>query len=136
MKKRLITVVLMVCMALSLVACSKPGTPVGTEGTELVPDEVLTPDNQVLEEPDDPNAEEVEYKVIVVDAKDKPVAGQMVQICNDDTFFSPAVTDFDGAAVFTLKKSNKYKVKLMTAPDDAYVAFEAGKTEITLKLAE
>ena len=124
----------MVCMALSLAACSKPGTPIGTEadGTENVSQESITPELET----DDVVGEMTEYKVILVDADGDSVAGQMVQVCNDSTYFPPAVTNNEGVAVFTLAESNKYKAKLMTAPDDAYVPFGAGKKEITLKLPE
>ena len=135
MKKRLIAVGLMLGMALSLAACNKPATPStpGTESTENNSQEVVTPDTPETEEV---LGEVTEYKVTLVDANGKPVAGQMIQVCNDTTYFPPAVTDFDGVAVFSLAQSNKYKAKLMTAPDSAYVAFEVGKTELTLKLAE
>ncbi len=132
MKKRLITLVLMLALALSLVACGggsdKNSEKPNTENTQANKD---TEEETEKENVDDGK---IEYKVTLVDANGAPVAGQMVQVCNEENCFAPVVTDENGVAVFRLEESNEYKAKLMTAGEDAYVHFEAGSTELTLTM--
>ena len=136
MKKRLVTVVLMLCLAFGLVACGSNGANNDTEknNTETQQDDAQT--NKDSEEESEENVEDgkIEYKVTLVDADGNPVAGQMIQVCNAATCFAPVVTDANGVATFRLEESNEYKAKLLTASDDAYVYFEAGKTELTLTM--
>ena len=139
MKKRLVTAVLMLALALSLVACGG-GNAGDTEknNTQNSQQDDAQADKDTEKESEKENVDDgkIEYTVKLVDANGNPVAGTMVQICNAATCFAPAATDANGVATFRLEESNEYKAKLMTAGEDAYVYFEAGATEVTITLAE
>lgn len=136
MKKRLVTLVLMLALALSLVACGggsdKNSEKPNTENTQ--DDAQANKDTEEETEKENVDDGKIEYKVTLVDVNGAPVAGQMVQVCNEENCFAPVVTDENGVAVFRLEESNEYKAKLMTAGEDAYVHFEAGSTELTLTM--
>ena len=135
MKKRLVTAVLMLALALSLVACGgNAGTDTEKNNTENTQQDDAQTNNDTEEETEseEVNDGKIEYTVKLVDANGNPVAGTMVQVCNASTCFAPVATDANGVAVFRLEESNEYKAKLMTAGDDAYVYFEEGATELTL----
>ena len=127
----------MLCLAFSLVACGKSGSGNGTANNNTETQQDDTQANKDTEESEE-NVEDgkIEYKVTLVGADGKPIAGQMIQVCNAATCFAPVATDDNGVAVFRLEESNEYKAKLMTAPEDAYVYFEAGSTELTLTVEE
>lgn len=134
MKKRLVTVVLMICLALSLIACGKSGSGNDTENNNT---ENTQQDDEQVNKDTEENVDDgkIEYKVTLVDAYGKAIAGQMIQVCNAATSFTPVATDDNGVAVFRLEESNEYKAKLMTAPENAYKYFE-GKTELTIVIEE
>ena len=134
MKKRLVTAVLMLCLALSLVACGGNAGDTEKNNTENTQqdDTQGSEDTEKESESDEVNDGKIEYTVKLLDANGNPVANTMVQVCNASTCFAPVATDANGVAVFRLEESNEYKAKLMTDSDDAYVYFEAGSTELTL----
>jgi len=140
MKKRLVTTILMLAMALSLVACGGNGSDKDSQkpNTENSQDD----DKQANKDTEDDKKDEpvddgkIEYKVTLVDANGAPIAGKMVQVCNASTCFAPQQTDANGVATFRLEESNEYKAKELTQGDDAYVYFEAGATELTITLAQ
>lgn len=137
MKKRLLTVVLMLCMALSLVACggnTDNTEDAGKQNTEQ--NSEADKDTEKESESENVDDGKIEYKVTVVDANGAPLAGQMVQVCNAATCFAPVATDANGVATFKLEESNEYKAKLLTQSDEEYVYFEAGSTELTLTVTE
>lgn len=137
MKKRLVTAVLMLCLALSLVACGGgAGNDTEKNNTENTQQDDGQANKDTEKESESENVDDgkIEYKVTLLDANGAPVAGQMIQVCNAATCFAPVVTDANGVATFRLEESNEYKAKLLTAPEDAYVYFEAGKTELTLTM--
>lgn len=136
MKKRLVTAVLMLALALSLVACGgNAGTDTEKNNTETQQDDgQANKDTEKESENDKVDDGKIEYTVKLVDANGNPVANTMVQVCNSATCFAPVATDANGVAVFRLEESNEYKAKLMTAGEDAYVYFEAGSTELTLTM--
>lgn len=138
MKKRLVTAVLMLCLAFSLVACGGNGASNDTEknNTENTQqdDAQANKDSETESEEENVDDGKIEYKVTLLDANGAPVAGQMIQVCNAATCFAPVATDDNGVATFRLEESNEYKAKLLTASDDAYVYFEAGSTELTLTM--
>lgn len=140
MKKRLITAVLMLCMAFSLVACGGNGSDADTQknNTENSQQDDAQANNDADTESESENADDgkIEYKVTLLDANGAPVAGKMVQVCNASTCFAPVQTDANGVATFRLEESDEYKAKELTQSDDAYVYFEAGSTELTITLAE
>lgn len=138
MKKRFVTVVLMLCLALSMVACGGNGANNDTEknNTQNTQQDEGQANKETEKESESENVDDgkIEYKVTVVDANGNPVAGQMVQVCKEANCFAPVVTDANGVAIFRLEEGNEYKAKLLTASDDSYVYFEAGKTELTLTM--
>ena len=137
MKKRLVTLVLMLGLALSLVACGgNAGTATEKNNTENTQQDEGQANKDTEKESESENVDDgkIEYKVTLLDASGNPVAGQMIQVCNAATCFAPAATDANGVATFRLEESNEYKAKLLTASDDAYVYFEAGATELTLTM--
>jgi len=140
MKKRLVTTILMLCMALSLVACGGNGSDKNTQdkNTESSQQDDAQAnkdtENDKTDEPVDDG--KIEYKVTLVDANGAPIAGKMVQVCNSATCFAPQPTDANGVATFRLEEADDYKAKELTQGDDAYVYFEAGATELTITLAE
>ena len=140
MKKRLLTVVLMLCLAFSLVACGGNGNAGDTQkdNTENSQQDDSQANKDTEKESESENVDDgkIEYKVTLLDASGNPVAGQMVQVCNAATCFAPVATDANGVATFRLDESNEYKAKLLTASDDSYVYFEAGATELTLTIEE
>ena len=134
MKKRLLTAVLMLALAFSLVACGGGSdTDADKPNTENTQDDAQA-NKDTETESEDVEDGKIEYKVTLVDANGAPVAGQMIQVCNAETCFAPVTTDANGVATFRLEESNEYKAKLLTASDDAYVYFEAGSTELTLTM--
>lgn len=137
MKKRLLTAVLMLCMAFSLVACggNAGNTDKDTEKQNTETESQANDDSEETES-EDVNDGKIEYKVTLLDANGAPVAGKMVQVCNASTCFAPVQTDANGVATFRLEESDEYKAKELTQSDDAYVYFEAGATELTITLAE
>lgn len=139
MKKRLVTAVLMLALALSLVACGGNGSDKDTEkqNTEQSQDDAQA-NKDTEEDTEDTTVDDgkIEYKVTLLDASGNPVAGKMIQVCNASTCFAPVQTDANGVATFRLEESDEYKAKELTQSDDAYVYFEAGSTELTITLAE
>ena len=127
--KNILALVLVLCMALSLVACggsadapetSAATTEATTETTEATQDNVQSG-----------------YKVTVVDENGNPIANAMVQICKDSCL--PGMTNAEGVATFNVAQEDGYKVSFMTMPagyeaeaEEFY--FEAGATEITITL--
>lgn len=138
MKKRLVTLVFMLCLAFSLVACGGTNGSNGDTQKENTQQDDAQADKETEKETEEENVDDgkIEYKVTVVDANGAPVAGQMVQVCDESNCFAPVATDANGVATFRLAESNEYHAKLLTASDDAYVYFEAGSTELTLTVEE
>ena len=145
MKKRLVTTILMLAMALSLVACGGNGSDKDSQkpNTESTEDKDDTQANKDTEEDkkDEPvNDGKIEYTVKVVDANGAPVAGKQVQVCDEENCSIPAVTDANGVAVIRFEQSDECKAKIVVpyGQEDVYeyVHFEAGSTEITLVAAE
>ena len=135
MKKRLLTAVLMLALAFSLVACGNNASNQDTEkpNTESTQDDAQA-NKDTETESENVDDGKIEYKVTLVDASGAPVAGKMVQVCNSETCFAPVATDANGVATFRLEESNEYKAKELTQSDDAYVYFEAGSTELTITI--
>ena len=124
--KNILAVILVLCMALSLVACGG-----NTESTQPQTDPVVTT-TEATEPADDGK---IAYKVTVVDNAGNPIAGAMVQLCLEACI--PAVTNENGVAEFNLAEAD-YKVSFISAPagftvEEAYY-FEAGATEMTITL--
>lgn len=134
--KNLIAIALMLCMVLGLCACGGEEAESTEAPTEVIVTEAPT---EAQEETEAALAEGMaEYTVTVVDEGGNPVAGAMVQICQDTCY--PSVTDENGVAKYTVAEAD-YKVSFLTLPagyeyvdETQEFYFEAGSTEITITL--
>ena len=141
MKKRLVTTLLMLAMAVSLVACGGNGSnndsqKPNTENTENKDDAQANKDTEEDKKDEPVNDGKVEFKITVVDANGAPVAGKQVQVCDEGNCSLPAVTDANGVAIVRFNPSTEAKAKIVVpyGQEDPYEYeyFEAGSTEITL----
>lgn len=141
MKKRLLTLILMMCMVFAFCACGNNNTTNG-DNDNVNNEQNDNNDDAQNNENEDDNSDETEdgkvtYTVTVTDEDGNPIAGAMVQVCDEGNCFAPVVTDDNGVATFSLVESSEYKTKLLTNPegyeavDTDYVHFEDG-TEVTL----
>ncbi len=132
MKKKLVTIILMLCMAFSLVACGN--------GTDKDTQKENTQNAQQDENKESESESEetgIVYKIKVVDENNNPIGGMMVQLCKDTCM--PKLTNAEGVAEFSVaEKSDDYKAGITNLPDgyiydgEEYVYFENGATEVTL----
>ena len=137
MKKRLVTAVLMLALALSLVACGG-GNAGDTEknNTENTQQDDGQANKDTEKESESEEAKGVVYTIKVVDEANSPVANVMVQLCKDTCV--PKMTDTNGVAEFTVDEiADGYKANVTKAPEgytyeggDVY--FEDGATEVVL----
>lgn len=132
--KKIISVMLLLCLVLGLCACGQSGAETTTEPTTT---ESVAEDTTEKSTEDDGMAA---YKVTVTDEGGNPVVGAMVQICKDDCF--PGVTDAEGVATFTRPETQGYKVSFISLPEgyeyldektDFYYEGDAKELTITLK---
>ncbi len=140
MKKRLVTAVLMLCLAFSLVACGGNGSDADTQknNTENSQQDDAQANNDADTESESENVDDgkITYKITVVDEGGNPVAGAMVQLC-DDANCMPKITDANGVAEFSAAEFDGYIVKVASAPagyeliTDEYTSLD-GATELTL----
>ena len=143
MKKRLLMAVLMLCMVFAFAACGNNNAGntdnEGTNNEQNANDDANNDANQDNNDDasDDANDGKITYTVIVVDEDGNPIAGAMVQVCDEGNCFAPTTTNAEGVAEFRLEQTNEYKTKLLTNPegyeavDTDYVHFD-DKTEVTL----
>ena len=111
--KRVLAVLLALCLIFSLCACTKTegGAAQGADG-------------------------KVTYIIKVVDEANKPVPDVMVQLCKDSCY--PATTNQKGVAEFHLAEA-EYKASVTVMPE-GYSAeteefrFDVGSYELTIKL--
>ena len=135
--KKMISLGLLLCLALSISACGQ--TAPSADTTQAEPTEVettLAPTAEPTEETVDPNL--VTYTVYVVDEENNPVTGGMIQFCLDSC--SPVIIDENGVATFTGAPAD-YEVKFLSMPagytystEEEVFHFEQGETELTLVL--
>ena len=133
MKKRIVTIVLMLCMAFGLVACGNGST----QDTQKNNTENSEQDQNQANK-DTEKEEKLAYTIKVVDENNNPMAGVVVQLCKDACI--PSVTDENGVAEFVVKElSDEYKASVADVPEgyvyeDGDVYFKNGATEVTLVL--
>ncbi|MGM9601199.1 MAG: hypothetical protein ACI3W5_06415 [Faecousia sp.] len=135
--KKMLALLLTLCMALALGACGQAekatnttpaGNPVETTTAPLSTKEI--------QQTTDPNR--VAYTVYVVDEQGNPIPGGMLQFCLDSC--SPVVIDENGVANFTGEAVN-YDVKFLNMPEgytysteEEVFHFAQGETELTIVL--
>ena len=135
MKKRLVTAVLMLALALSLVACGGNAGDTEKNNTQNSQQDDAQADKDTEEESETPA---VVYTIKVVDEANAPVANVMVQLCKDTCV--PKMTDANGVAEFSVEEiADGYKANVTKAPEgytyeDGDVYFEDGATEVVLVL--
>lgn len=138
MKKRMLTAVLVLCMAFGLCAC---GSGNGDTNTEKNSESEQTEESQAAEDSEIEETESLEegkaiYKVTVVDEGGNPVAAATVQMCLETCIFQ--VTNDEGVAEFKLEEAEGYKAEVLALPEgyeeisEEPVYLESGKQEITL----
>ena len=126
--KSCVVFALVLCLALSLCACSGGAS----AGGETVGNTVAS--TQETTKPVDDG--KVTYSVAVVDEAGNPVVGAAVQICKEACL--PGVTNEEGVALFNVLEDD-YKVSFMVLPE-GYEAeaeefyFDAGSYELTITL--
>lgn len=137
MKKRLVTAVLMLCLALGLVACGGNGESNDTEKNTQQENTQADKDTEKVSE-EESEVAGVVYSIKVVDEANNPMANVMVQLCKDTCV--PKMTDANGVAEFTVEEiAEGYKASVTVVPEgyvyeDGDVYFENGATELTLVL--
>ena len=138
MKKRLVTAILMVCLAFGLVACGGNGG-ANTDDTNKQNTEANSEaDKDTENSEEESETQAVVYTIKVVDEAGAPVASVMVQLCKDTCV--PKMTDANGVAEFSVEEiADGYKANVTMAPEgyvyeDGDVYFEDGETEVTLVL--
>jgi len=142
--KQLFSVLLALCMVLSLCACGntddKGGEdPKPSENTPAVKDP--EPSEAPSEDPsEDEEVSGVVYKVTVTDEGGNPVTGAMIQLCQGEMCLLPAATDANGVVSFTVAEEAAYEAKFLALPTGYDYATEEqvfhfnGATELTIVL--
>lgn len=130
--KRLLAVVMVLCLVIGLCACAGGGE----ESTTT--EENTTEASTIVAAQETTEAEEGGYTVTVVDEGGNPVAGAMVQLCLETCY--PGATDESGIAKFPVEEAN-YKVSFLVLPegytystDEQEFYFEEGSRELTITL--
>ena len=139
--KKLLVSLLAICTVTAFCACGAsdnndkaqtPDTQVQVEDTQVIVPETQEVATEVVEDG------KVNYTVTVVDEAGNPIAGALVQLCNESCF--PSATGEDGVAKFSLVDA-KYKVSFLTLPagytysgEEQEFYFEDGAVDITITL--
>ena len=137
--KKIIAIMLMLCLTVSLCACGGSNNTVETT-TEPAVVETTTEPETTEAETTEPEVTGTTYTVKVVDEGGNPIAGAVVQICAEVCF--PALTDENGVATFANQENrDDYKVSFSAMPtgfelttETAEFYFENGATEMTITL--
>ena len=138
--KNILSLLLAVCMVLSLAACGNSEEPAETTeaATEAVTEVATEPATEAATEAPMEDDNTVTYKVRVEDESGAPIAGAMVQICLDTCL--PAITNEEGVAEYQVEEAD-YKVSFLSLPagytyttEKTEFYFESGSTEMTITL--
>lgn len=123
MKNKLVAIMLLLCMAFSLVACGKGS------------DKDVQKDNMQNSQQDETEETGVVYTIKVIDEDNNPIGGMMVQLCTYTRM--PELTNAKGIAEFKVQEaSDDYKACITSLPDgyvydgEEYLYFENGATEV------
>ena len=137
MKKLTTFVCLLLCLAALLCACgpAAPSTTNKAPVTTKAPETTKAPATTAAPSTD------VTYTATVVDQDGKPMAGVVIQFCDDANICKlPVTTNAEGKVTVTYAPAN-YHVSVTVVPEgytaeaDGYY-FEKGSTEITVKLTK
>ena len=136
--KRIFALVLVICLALSIVACNTTNdaeetTVATTEAVTEAPTTEAATTEAVTEA-------ETGYKVRVVDTDGNPIKGVWIMVCKGDKCSAPTETDADGYAKFPKiteegrQAKIAYAVEGYIADTETYLDFEPGSFEMTIVL--
>ena len=139
--KKLLVSILAICTVAAFCACggSDANKDAQNTDTQVTDTQTVTVDTQKEEvETEAVDTGKVNYSVTVVDEAGNPIAGALVQLCNESCF--PSATGEDGVAHFSLEEA-KYKVSFLTLPagytysgDAQEFYFDEGSVELTITL--
>ncbi len=137
--KRIIMILLALCLCMSFVACNEEPEETG-DGTDNTTEALAVTDEPTAEgtnEATEPAA--TGYKVTVTDKDGNPIAGVEIQMCDSKGCRMPTPTGADGTVTFNYDESD-FHVLLPTAvagyvtdPAEEYY-FENGSKEMTIVL--
>lgn len=135
--KRFLSLILVLCVALSLCACNNAGSGETTATTEAAPQPT---DPVVTTEATEPADDRITYTVKVQDEGGNPIASAMVQMCQGKNCM-PAATDASGAATFKVDEEADFEVKFIALPagydyttEEQVFHFADGSYELTITL--
>ena len=112
--KSIVAVMLLLCMAVSLCACTA-ADPTGTTNSKA-PVATTTkpaPTEKPTEKPTEPTTDgKVDYTITVLNPDGTPAVDAWIMVCTDEKCFTPKGTDANGVVVFRLEQMDGYKAKL------------------------
>ena len=130
MNKKILLVVLALCLTIGLCACGGSGDPVTLQPTESTTESTTTTTTApTAPAVPTPGEGQVLYTVKIVDADGNPVEGAYAQLCLETCVFQ--ATNAEGIAYFCLPEAD-YKVTIIGDTAAGEHHFEAGSHEITL----
>lgn len=119
--KRILAILLALCMMLALCACggNQEENKVNEQPVAEAPQEATEAPTDAPEEPQEEETEAsgVVYTVKVQDEGGNPIVGAMVQVCQGELCLMPSATDADGVATFTVAQEAEYEAKFLTLPE-------------------
>lgn len=134
--KKLILLILALCLVMSLFACGKNQDEPNATTEAPVPTTTEAPIPTTTVKPDDGK---VIYTVTVKDENGNPIVGAVVQLCKDVNC-NPNVTGADGVATYSLAEDT-YKVSFVVMPsgythsgDATDYYFPEGSRDLTITL--
>ena len=138
--KKMLILILALCMVFGLCACGGEKAPVEEAPVVEAPVEEA-PVEEVTEEATEAAPAGIVYTVNVVDEGGNPVVGTMVQICQGELCMMPCATNDSGVATFTVTDEGTYEAKLLALPagyeyateEQAFPFGSAFELTITLK---
>lgn len=132
--KKIISVLLLLCLVLSLCACGQTNT----ETTTTEPTTTEAVEENTTEKPTEDDGMAT-YTVTVTDEGGNPISGAFVQICKDDCF--PGSTDANGTATFSRPETEGYKISFISLPagydysgEETEFYYEGDAKELTITL--
>ena len=141
--KRLLAVLLALCMMVALCACGQtqepsqtPDAPVADDQPTQQPSENEQPSEEAPVQNTNPT-----YTVKIVDEGGNPVVGAMVQMCQGETCMPGPLSDATGTVIFQIPEA-EYKVSFLGSVPAGYdytteeteFYFEDGSYEMTIVL--
>ncbi len=141
--KRLIMILLALCLCLSFVACNEGGeTTTEADNKSEAPAESGEPTGEVTEAPGSDEVTEpafTGYKVTVTDKDGNPISGVQIQMCDSNGCKLPKGTGEDGTVTFDYETSDFHV--LIAATVEGYAVdtteeyyFTNGSKELTIEL--